>query len=283
MDDLKSKKLQLFAEGSGAAEAAAPAEAEGEAAGADEAVLDNSRTEEAGEESFESLIGGKYKAEFEKELSKRLEKKDREISGLNSSLEKHGALVDALAAKYDISKKNIDGILEAVADDDSFYEEAAAREGLTVHQYKEMQKLQKQQEEYVKLKNAELARTKAAADISKWFKQAESVKAEHYPDFDLKAELKNRDFVGLLKNGIDVKTAYEVFHMNELMESSARNAALNAEKNTVAKLQQKAARPVENGVNSQQGTVLKTAMSKLSKKDRADLAMRAQKGEIIKF
>ena len=54
-------------------------------------------------------------------------------------------------------------------------------------------------------------------------------------------------------------------------------------KNTVAKIKNKSSRPAENGTSSSSSAIVKSDVSNLTKADRAEIARRAAKGEIISF
>ena len=106
---------------------------------------------------------------------------------------------------------------------------------------------------------------------------------EVYPSFDFRAEAANRDFMGLLKSGLGVQQAYELVHMEEIKAAAARTAAQTAGEQMKARIQNKAARPSENGTSSQSAVITKSDVHSLSRQDRAEIARRAQRGEKIRF
>ena len=96
----------------------------------------------------------------------------------------------------------------------------------------------------------------------------EGVKAR-YPDFDLDREAENPEFLRLVENAVDPKTAYEVVHHGDLVreaECLAKNAA----------------RPVENGLAvGSQATVYRADPKALTRQERRQLRRRAARGEEI--
>ena len=108
--------------------------------------------------------------------------------------------------------------------------------------------------------------------------QAEETKAA-YPDFDFEAEIKNPEFARLLKAGVKVKDAYEVINIDAILDRSSKDA----EKKVVDSIRANASRPIENGSEGGSGILLSGNASKLTRKERADLAKRAAKGEKISF
>ena len=114
--------------------------------------------------------------------------------------------------------------------------------------------------------------------VGQWKQQAEETK-KLYSDFDLKKELENPEFCRLLKLGVGMKTAYEVLNIDSILDKNSKNA----EKMVVDSIRLKGNRPVENGSEDAGGIILSSNISKLNKKQRAELAKRAAKGEMIKF
>lgn len=276
----KKFNLQLFAEAATAGDGNGGETGVGTEAKANEAennlnAGNNPEVNNNEEDSFEKLIEGKYKAEFENAVNLKLSEKENSITELTQKLERQNTVFDALSAKYGKSIDDIEGILKAVSSDESYFEEAAAREGITVEQYKNLRAFEQMQKRNAEFERAEQARTQAEKDIRAWFKECETLK-EKYPGLDFQKEISNKDFIGLLKNGINFETAYKVIHADDIVAE----AVTNAEKNAVIKMQNKASRPLENGLNSSTGAVISTG-TKLTKQERADLARRAQRGEKI--
>ncbi len=124
-----------------------------------------------------------------------------------------------------------------------------------------------------KVKEIELKEIEAALE-----KEAEALKAE-YPDFDVEAELENPVFVNLVNSGLPMKTAYEAIHLEEIKKLSAAEAG----KKALSDYRKASKRPEENGISGGQGGILKSGVHSLSKGDRAELAKRARRGEVIRF
>lgn len=245
-------------------------------------VSTSSDTLEAKRAAFEELISGEYKDMFTERTQGIIDRRFKETKNLEAQLKGQQPVIDMLMSKYKITDGDIGKLTQAIDKDDTYWEEAAEEAGLTVEQYKTVQKLQRENEAFRKAQMQAIGQQQANAQIGEWVRQGEAVKAI-YPDFDIKSELRNPEFAKMLKNGIAMQTAYEVIHMNELLTGAARVAAQKAEQNTVAKLKSKAARPSENGTSSSSSAVIKNDVSKLTKADRMEIARRAARGEIIKF
>ena len=241
-----------------------------------------SDTFEAKRAAFEELISGEYKDIFTERTQAIIDRRFKETKNLEAQLKGQQPVIDMLMAKYNIADGDINKLTQAIDKDDTYWEEAAEEAGLTVEQYKTVQKLKRENDAFRRMQRAQEGQRMADAQFNEWMRQGEALKAT-YPDFDFKTELNNRDFMQMLKNGVPVQHAYEVVHLNELINGAARTAAKQAEQNTVAKLKSKAERPSENGTSSSSSAVIKSDVSSLTKADRAEIARRAARGEIIKF
>ena len=126
--------------------------------------------------------------------------------------------------------------------------------------------------------------TKENADklYSQWLQQEQDTKLV-YPSFDMKTEMQNPKFVGLLRSNIDVKTAYEVVHKDEIIPAAMQFTAKTVESKIAKKIAAQGARPAENGMSSGSAAVVKSDVSQLSRADRDEIRRRVARGEKIRF
>ena len=117
---------------------------------------------------------------------------------------------------------------------------------------------------------------------AQWMGQAEQTKTV-YPAFDLETEMQNPRFLDLLRNHIDVRTAYEVLHKDEIIPAFAQHTAKVVEQKLTNKIIANGARPIENGNSSQSAVLTKSDVSQLSKEDRQEIIRRVARGEKIRF
>lgn len=230
--------------------------------------------------AFEDMIKGEYKAEFDARVKQILDRRFKAQDDLEKFKADSQEILDIMYAKYGV--KDLKSLQKAVQDDDSYFEEAAEAENLTVEQYKYKLKLEK---ENAQLKQAEqeAERVRQARNMyAQWQTQSESLKTR-YPNFSLEKEAQNPQFVRLLQNGIDVKTAFETIHHDEILSGAMLQTANAVRKNVTDSIKARGLRPSENGINAQAGVIVKNDVSKLTPKDRAEIARRARMGETIKF
>lgn len=231
---------------------------------------------------FEKLIKGKFKEQYGAKVQDTIQKR---LKGTQETVDKYNALtptLELMARKYGVDVGDIDALSKAVADDDAYYEQEALERGMSVKQLKEFKKMEQA--------NAELRRQmqerdrKANADrlVASWMQQAEAIK-QVYPGFDMNAEMNNPKFLDLLKSNIDVRTAYEVLHKDEIIPAAMQFTAKTVESKIAKKIAAQASRPIENGVSSGSPAVVKNDVTKLKKNDIDEVMRRVARGERITF
>jgi hypothetical protein len=230
--------------------------------------------------AFEDMIKGDYKEQFDARvkqiLDRRFKDRDELVQFKNDSQE----ILDLMFSKYGV--KDLKALQKAVQEDDTYFEEAASAENLSVEQYKYKLKLEKENAQF-KQAQQEAERIRQANNAyADWQRQSESLKTR-YPNFSLEKEANNPQFVKLLQNGIDVKTAFETIHHDEILSGAMTQTAQAVRKSVTDNIKARGLRPSENGINAQAGVIVKNDVSKLTPKDRAEIARRARMGETIKF
>ena len=231
---------------------------------------------------FEKLIKGDYKDLYDAKVQDTVQKR---LKSTKETVDKYNALaptLEILANKYGVDVNDINALNTAIEDDDAYFEEEALEKGVTVQQLKEIRKMEKENAELKRQMQEQTAQQNASKLYSAWMEQAEKAKMV-YPSFDLRAEMQNPRFVDLLKSNVDVRTAYEVLHKDEIIPAAMQFTAQKVEQKLTNKMIANGARPTENGINSQSAAQVKSDVSQLSKADRAEIARRVARGEKISF
>lgn len=231
---------------------------------------------------FEQLIKGKYKDAYNARIHDTISKR---LKGNTETVEKYNALaptLELLAKKYGVDANDVDALVKAISEDDTYYEQEAAEKGLTVKQLKELKQMQKENAD-LRQQMAEQQRQENGRKLyAEWMNQADETR-KVYPSFDIRAEMNNPEFVKLLRSNIDVRTAYEVLHKDEIIPAAMQFAAKAVESKIAKNMAANASRPSENGMTSQAAAVVKSDVSQLSKEDRAEIIRRVQRGDKIRF
>ena len=231
---------------------------------------------------FEKLIKGEYKDLYDAKMQDTIQKR---LKGQKETVDKFNALtptLELLAKKYGVDAGDIDALGKAIEEDDSYYEQEALDKGMTVQQLKEIKKMERENAD-LKAQMEEAQRQENGKKLyAAWMQQADEAK-KVYPSFDLRAEMNNPKFVDLLRSNIDVRTAYEVLHKDEIIPAAMQFTAQTVESKLAKSIASNGARPSENGMSSQSAAVVKSDVSQLSKADRAEIIRRVQRGEKIRF
>jgi hypothetical protein len=231
---------------------------------------------------FEALIKGEYKDLYDARVQNTIQQR---LKGQKETVDKYNALaptLEILAKKYGVDASDPKALNKAIEEDDSYFEEEALEKGISVEQLKEIKKIERENATLRQQMEEQNRRDNANRFYKQMMEQAESVKAV-YPSFDLRAEMQNPRFVDLLRNNVDVRTAYEVLHKDDIIPAAMQFAAKTAEQKLTNNIIANGARPTENGNASQGATVVKSDVSQLSKADRQEIIRRVQRGEKIRF
>lgn len=287
---LMTLDLQLFAEGASGGDGGTGSEGAmgvtGTAAMSQTSITDADGTTATNidrEAEFEKLIKGEYKDLYDARMQDTIQKR---LKGQKETVDKYEALaptLDTLAKKYGVDASDIDALNKAIEEDDAYYEEEALEKGVTVEQLKQIRKMERENAELKKLRDEQNAKEAAEKKVAGWMEESKQVKAI-YPQFDLRSEMQNSKFIDLLRvPGVDVRTAYELTHKDEIIAGAMQFTAKTVEKKIADKIAANGARPIENGLNSQSASLTKSDVSQLSKADILDIQRRVARGEKISF
>ena len=234
------------------------------------------------EAEFEKLIKGQYKAQYDARMQDTIQKR---LKGTKETVDKYNALqpvLEILAKKHGVDASDIGALQKAIEADDSYFEEEALQKGMSVQQLKEWRDIQRENAELKRQQQEQQTKENANKLYAGWMNQAEETK-KVYPSFDLKAEMNNPKFMELLKSNIDVRTAYEVLHKDDIIRGAMQFTAQTVESKIAKKIAANGARPAENGMSSGSAAVVKSDVSQLSKADRDEIRRRVARGEKIRF
>ena len=245
-------------------------------------VVTTSNTLEDRRKAFQELVNGEYKDIYTEETQRIIDRRFREARNLEERAAKQQPVIDMLMQRYKIADGDLGKLAAAVENDNAYWSEAAEEAGMSVEQYKQFQKLQRENLALRQAQRQRQSQQAAQQQLQKWYGEAEQMKTD-YPDFDLGTESKNPQFISMLKAGVPVQHAYEVIHMDEIKAGVAQSTARQTEKQVVDGIRAKGNRPAENGTSSQSAFTVKDDPHKWTKQDRAEVARRVARGETIKL
>ena len=231
---------------------------------------------------FEELIKGKYKDQYNAKMSDTVQKRLKGTKEQVAKLESLNPVLEMLGKKYGVDATDAEALIKAVEEDDSYFEEEALELGVPVEQLKQFKKTERENAELRRQMEEISTKENAAKIYQGWLDQAEEAK-KFYPSLDLETEMQNPKFVDLLRNNIDVKTAFQVLHQDEIMPAAMQYTAKAVEQKLTNNIIANGQRPTENGNSSQSASVIKSDVSQLTKADREEIIRRVARGEKIRF
>ena len=293
--------LQLFAEGGSGGDGAAAATAGGQAA---QGVKADPTAASSGEKTVDPATAENrqeayakfktdYKAEFDAEvqgiIKDRLKKSGTKNEELQKKLDSFMPIIDSLAIRYGADANDAAAILAAYEADDSNYEKEAYENNSSVEQSREHNYLKREIFSLTREKEAQQQREAEAEQerikqetFARWDAEAKELK-EYYPGFDFAKEVNNEKFAKLLNKGVDMRSAYEIAHRDEILRGAMQMTADKTAEKIANSVKANASRPSENGLSSQAAAVTKPDLNNLTRDQIAEYKRRMQNGERIDF
>lgn len=240
--------LQLFAQ-----------EAQAPVSGVTEAdAQPQSESSPGSQEEFEKMIQGPYKQAYDARVQSIVRERVKNSRQTVEAFHALEPMLQALSKHYGVE----DGDYSAL--------DRAVRQALAPPDPAEQQR---QREEVA------LGAQRMVAD---WQQTAQQIR-ETYPAFDLARELKDPRFVSLLRSRVDMQTAYEILHKDEIIPAAMAYAAQTVERKLAENLRSGGMRPRENGTSGTGAVLLGSRVENLTRKEIADLCRRVERGERVSF
>lgn len=265
------------AQADGAGHEGAPAAGEKKAE-----VQTTSNTLEDRRKQYRAMVEGEFKDLYTEDTQRIINRRFKDAKATEDTLNKQQPVIDLLLQRYKIQDGDLAKLQAAVENDNAYWSEAAEEAGMTVEAYKEFTRQKRELDAIRRQQTQNQQREAAEKQLQQWYTEGEEVKAA-YPDFDLNTEAQNPRFMAMLRSGVPVMHAYKVMHMDEIMTDAMQTAAKRSEQAVVNGIKARGSRPAENGLSSQSAFTVKDDVSKLTKKDRAEIVRRAARGAVIQF
>lgn len=234
--------------------------------------------------TFDELI--KQDPEYQREMQKRIDNAiNRRFAKSKAAEEQQNKLAPALnllATKYGVEAGNVEALIEAINGDSDLIEQQAMDAGMEPDAYREYQRIKAENEAFKKAAEERERQDRLNNAYTEWRRQ-EAEAQQIFPGLSLDAEIQNQTFSELLSAGLDVLTAYKTVHLDEISKGLIRNAAADAQRETIAKIQNKSNRPREGAAGKTQAATVKSDPTKFTTKDFEEIMRRAQRGQVIKF
>lgn len=260
----------------GVKEGGAKSAAETPAAGEGTGKVADRRTQ------FRALIEGEYKDLFGEEVRGIVDKRLKETEKAVQREKATRPIIATLSTKYGVDGADLDALSAAIDEDEYFFEEAARKLDMSIPQYKNMLRDKREIETLRGQLEAKDNQEEAQRILARWELESERVKSV-YPSYELRKELANPAFEKLLNAGVDVRTAYEVVHKDEIIPAAMQFTAQQTAAKIGNAIQENRSRPAEGALGGQAAVVTKRDVNNMTKAERQELIRRARRGERIEL
>lgn len=261
-----------------------PDEAQGEVAATTEDAA-NTANQDTEKKTFRDLIKGEYKADADAWAQELIRNRFKQNGEQEEKLAALAPLLEGLGKLHNVDPTDIKQLTDIVLNNDSLYEEEALQRGMSVEALKAVKQMERENETLKQREQQTIAQTRMREHFDSLARQADDAK-KIYPGLDLMAEMNNPTFARLTAPGVgvDVRTAYEVVHRDEMRGAEMQFAAQKSAERIANAVRANGMRPVENGMNSHQtASPVKTDPRTLTRADREEIKRRVARGEKISF
>lgn len=263
------------------------AENQNEAEGKDGEEKGKAKSPEERRKAFGELLRGEY-ADLTEELMQNA------VTEATRRLEASPAmkgLMQALQEKYGTDANDLVALTEAVRNgavkDDAYYEKLAMEKGVSTRTARELDKLESQnkhlteQQQMIQQMERQRAQQARIAELQAgWDREAEQLKAQ-YPDFNMAEVLANPEVEKMMRSGVSMTNAYRSAYFDHILKQQQAATARQVEQGVVNRMQQRNARPGENGTRPGGAVQTKIDVSHMSRKEMEEMEKRVMRGEVI--
>lgn len=261
--------------------------ADQEAEGKDGEEKGKTKSPEERRKAFGELLRGEY-ADLTEELMQNA------VTEAARRLEASPAmkgLMQALQEKYGTDANDLVALTEAVRSgavkDDAYYEKLAMEKGVSTRTARELDKLESQnkhlteQQQMIQQMERQRAQQARIAELQAgWDREAEQLKAQ-YPDFNMAEVLANPEVEKMMRSGVSMTNAYRSAYFDHILKQQQAATARQVEQGVVNRMQQRNARPGENGTRPGGAVQTKIDVSHMSRKEMEEMEKRVMRGEVI--
>ena len=237
------------------------------------------------EEEWKALTGkgGKFHDLLGQQVSGAIQDRFKNQADLQGQVNQIADDLSPLFSNYGLKAGDFEGLKDAIANDDKFYEAGAEKAGLDVEQYKHQLELQAQADRLQRITDAYERQQQQNEMYAQWEEESADLQ-QIFPNFDLGLELENNEeFARLIYNGAAVKDAFVSTHLQDILSGANRDATARATQNVVNNIQSRASRPAESAMHNIAAVERKSDPSSLTNDDMDEIIRRASNGESFSF
>lgn len=236
------------------------------------------------EQRWEQAKKGEFAEMYGRDVQNAIRDRFKNQADTAAALNKLEPMLKVLRDRAGVESN--DDLIHHVMDDDSLYEDAANEAGMTVPAYKQFLQI-KQERDEAQAREAEDQRKAALETHFRGLVEQGQKLKESYPDFDLRAELENPQFVRLTSPevGVSVEDAYFAVHHKELAPAMMAYGMQRAKQQMGQTLQARSARPAEGAMRAQgqPAAEVKLDPSRMTRAERNEIKRQVRMGRRVSF
>lgn len=222
-----------------------------------------------------------YKDLFGEDVRNQVTRRYKENESLHQQLDAYSPLMSLLSTRYGIEDADVSKVMQAIENDNSFWEEQALKENMSVDQLKYLRKIEAQNRQLLDAGQRAQQIRQRDETYARWDREASQCK-QLYPGFDLETECANEQFTKLLGAGFDITSAYRAVHFDDITQGLMAQTEKDTKKLVADNIRAGSGRPTENGADAPANQT-KMDIWGLSQDEFHKLLDRARRGEEISF
>lgn len=219
----------------------------------DPAQAEEQPAEKTIQQKWDELKKGEYKELYGQDVQKAIQDRFKNQADLQRQLDELQPILEAGKKIYGV--QDTAALRQAVENDDRLRqaeEEEAEAAGMSVDAFRTMRQLEAENARHTQREAQELQQQKFRAHIANLAQQAEELK-KVFPDFDLRKELEDEEFMRLTSPevGVTVEKAFFLKHGKEIAAQSMRAGMERTQKQLGQTIRAQGMRPIEGAAHGQ--------------------------------
>lgn len=235
------------------------------------------------EDRWTELKKGEYKEQFARDVQAAIKDRFKNQADLQARLDAMQPMLDALMEKT--GTESVEELSKLISEDDSIYQEKADAAGMSVAQYKEMVRLQKEHDDAIASEKRLREQVANRDRFTELHRQGEELK-QMFPDFDLMKEMENEAFRNMTMSGqLSVEQAFYALHGKELTPQLMAYGMQRARQQMGQTIQATGQRPQEGAMRGRTTAAAEPKINpaSLTRKEREMYKQMARRGIPVSF
>ncbi len=234
------------------------------------------------QERWDELIKGEYKELYGQSVKNAVDDRFKNQANLQKVVDDQRAVLEM--AMKDRRVSSVEDLRKSYESDDSLYEDEAAEAGMSVESFKTMKALEQENARLRQQEQLSIQDQMMRNHYRKLTQQAEELR-KVFPDFDLRAELQNPEFMRLTSPnvGVSVEDAFYTLHGKEIAAESMKAGMERAQQQLGQTIRAQGMRPIEGAAHGQGQPAAQAPMdfNHMTRKEREAFRSQVKSGKVV--